>query len=97
LGVSELIQSPTYVIMKAYAINWHGFKRLVHIDAYRFEKPKELQALNPEEFLLDPQALVCVEWPERVKGELPEPDMILRFSHIRDELNGRKIDILPKS
>jgi len=81
LGVKEAVQSPTYVLMKRYGISNHPqFKTLVHIDAYRLEKAEEFAALKPEEFLNDPRALVCIEWPERVRGALPAPDAVLTFS-----------------
>lgn len=88
LGVEESVQSPTYVLMKSYTLPEdrlpHGarrkFNRLVHIDAYRLERPEEFIALRPEQFLDDPQTLVCVEWPDRLKGRLPPPDLTLRFS-----------------
>ncbi len=80
LGVTATMQSPTYVIMKRYDINFGRFTSLVHIDAYRFEKPEEFSALKPETFLNDPQTLVVIEWPERVEGVLPTPDLLLNFS-----------------
>ena len=52
----------------------------MHIDAYRLEQSGEFAALKPEQFLNDPEALVVVEWPERVAGALPEPDLTLNFS-----------------
>lgn len=88
LGVKEVVQSPTYVLMKSYPLELSGpasqinnkFTKLVHIDAYRLESPEEFDALRPEEFLHDPQALVVVEWPERLSGKLPKPDMTIKFS-----------------
>ena len=80
LGVQDTAQSPTYVLMKSYPVNYKHFTKLVHIDAYRLEKPEEFAALKPEEFLSDPHALVCIEWPERVEGQLPTPDVVLTFS-----------------
>ncbi len=80
LGVEATIQSPTYVIMKRYRISFGRFTSLVHIDAYRFERPEEFAALRPEEFLGDPHALVVIEWPERIEGALPTPDLLLNFS-----------------
>ena len=80
LGVVETVQSPTYVLMKKYQIPNFKFQTLIHVDAYRLEKPEEFTALNPEEFLKDPSNLVCIEWPERVEGALPKPDMVIKFS-----------------
>jgi len=85
LGVTETLQSPTYVLMKSYDIPQSpnqntGFEKLVHIDAYRLENPKQFAALKPEQFLREPKTLVCIEWPERVEGELPQPDLLIKFS-----------------
>lgn len=80
LGVHAVVQSPTYVLMKSYPLAWDGFNKLVHIDAYRLEEPAQLAQLRPEEFLHDPHTLVVVEWPERVEGVLPAPDMVVSFS-----------------
>lgn len=88
LGVGEVVQSPTYVLMKSYALELSGpeattnkkFTKLVHIDAYRLESPEEFDALRPEEFLNDPHALVVVEWPDKLGSKLPAPDMTLTFS-----------------
>jgi len=81
LGVTDTIQSPTYVLMKSYHIPHHPrFALLIHIDAYRLDGAKEFAALRTEKFLEDKRTLVCVEWPERVEGALPAPDITLRFS-----------------
>jgi tRNA threonylcarbamoyladenosine biosynthesis protein TsaE len=89
LGIREPIASPTYVLMKAYpihlpppALSGAGrFTKLVHIDAYRLERPDEFSALYPEQFLRDPHALVVVEWPEKLGAALPPPDLALEFSN----------------
>jgi tRNA threonylcarbamoyladenosine biosynthesis protein TsaE len=93
LGITANIQSPTYVIMKRYDINFGRFTSLVHIDAYRFEKAEEFSALKPETFLNDPQTLVVIEWPERVEGVLPTPDLLLNFSADNAEADERYIEI----
>lgn len=84
LGVKDIVQSPTYVIMKKYQVSsskyQETFKTLVHIDLYRLEKPEELAALKLEKVFAEPSALVVIEWPERAEGALPKADMVLKFS-----------------
>ncbi len=75
LGVTDVVQSPTYVLMKRYTTAHTQFTTLVHIDAYRFERPEQWAQLKPQEFLGDPRTLVLVEWPERVEGFMPKPDL----------------------
>ncbi len=80
LGIEESVQSPTYVLMKSYPISYKQFKTLIHIDAYRLERPEEFAALKPDTFLSSAENLVCIEWPERVAGMMPAPDLIITFS-----------------
>lgn len=79
LGISDNIQSPTYVLMKQYETQDIRFSSLIHIDAYRLDDPKDIAALKPKQFLERPHTLVCVEWPERVDSQLPPPDMHIRL------------------
>lgn len=92
LGIEEPIQSPTYVLMKSYPISFGTFTKLIHIDAYRLENAAEFAALKPEQFLNDREALVVIEWPERVEGAFPPPTIVLNFSHI-DSDDERHIEI----
>jgi len=80
LGVTKTVQSPTYVLMKKYQTTNSKFKTLVHIDLYRLEKPEELAVLQLENYLSDPYALVCIEWPERAGNLLPNPALTIKFS-----------------
>ncbi|MEK7609890.1 MAG: tRNA (adenosine(37)-N6)-threonylcarbamoyltransferase complex ATPase subunit type 1 TsaE [Patescibacteria group bacterium] len=98
LGITEIITSPTFVIMKIYEIGKNDqcsttnvqlpdtnrkseqklseqakvipWKRLIHIDAYRLESGKELDALNFEKLVSDSDNLILIEWPENVKSVL---------------------------
>lgn len=72
LSITENITSPTFVIEKLYETKHEHFKRLIHIDAYRIEEPSELQDLNFEEIVSNPNNLIIIEWPENVKEVLPE-------------------------
>lgn len=89
LGIKESIQSPTFVIMKKYKIldanretlNLESdFKNLVHIDAYRIEKPEEMIILGFKEIIKNPQNLVFIEWPEKIAEILPD-HTILKFEY----------------
>lgn len=72
LGVREEVTSPTFVIMKSYAITQHSFlKSLVHIDAYRIESDDEMRVLGFDEILSDSSKLVCIEWPEKIADLIP--------------------------
>jgi len=85
LGVKEAVTSPTFVLMKLYSLNpvgaFKGFpwKRLVHIDAYRLERPEELEALAWEDLVADKNNLIMVEWPENVGLAKAGLDALLKF------------------
>lgn len=71
LGIKEFVTSPTFVIEKIYETTHPFFKRLIHIDAYRLESGKELQALDFEKLVEDKNNFILIEWPENVKEILP--------------------------
>jgi tRNA threonylcarbamoyladenosine biosynthesis protein TsaE len=67
LGVKEHVTSPTFAI---YSVFQGTSRRLVHLDAYRLENERQLEALLLEEFLASPWCL-AVEWPEKIGAALP--------------------------
>lgn len=81
LGVSVVVQSPTFVISKYYDTTDERFDHLVHIDAYRIEKESELIPLRWESLLKQPRTVVIVEWPERIAAALPQDTYWYRLSH----------------
>ena len=70
-GIKE-VTSPTFIIEKIYKTNSDIFKTFVHVDAYRLDNAEDLRKLGFEEILNDPEALVFVEWPERVSEILSD-------------------------
>ena len=91
LGVpAEEITSPTFVIEKRFDLAGHAFfKNLIHIDAYRLERPEEIQKLGWSETLKGEGNLVLVEWPEHIGAALPPNTPTISFRFI-DE-NTREI------
>ena len=85
LGVEENMHSPTFVIEKIYGIDFKGFKRLIHIDAYRIEKESELIHLGWNEIIKEPENLIFIEWPENVSGIIPETAKRINFKFIDNE------------
>lgn len=89
LGITVLVKSPTFLLMEAYTISLGRFHKLIHIDAYRMEKPKELADLGFFDLIKDNQNLVIVEWPEKVAAIMPENVFRVNLSFV-DE-NTREI------
>ena len=67
------------------------FEKLIHIDAYRIEKTAEMLNLGWEELISSPKNIICIEWPEKIRGIMP-PHIVVRFEHNERE-NERKISI----
>lgn len=91
LGVAENMHSPTFVIMKIYALPdtnpvntpcLRGVRNLVHVDAYRLEKESELLHLGWEKIIREPENLVLIEWPENVPGIIPGSAKRIYFKFI---------------
>lgn len=81
LGVLEHVTSPTFVIMKSYAVPHHErFDTLTHIDAYRIEDSDELRVLGFIELLQDPKRLIVIEWPERIGELIPQSALTVQIS-----------------
>ena len=86
LGIKEKIISPTFVIMKNYKINKNSkFKNLIHIDAYRIDNPDEFSHFKWQDFFLNKENLILIEWPEKVAKIIPQNSIKVFLSHIDEE------------
>lgn len=78
LGVGGRVKSPTYTLLEGYrtaagAPAWH-------LDLYRIADPAELEWLGLDA-LVDPAAVILVEWAERGIGALPAADLELSLDY----------------
>ena len=79
------VTSPTFVIEKIYAISHSHFTHLIHIDAYRLEEEKELVSLGWNDVSVDPKNIILIEWPEMVKGLIPNDAEKITFRFVDEE------------
>jgi len=70
------VTSPTFALVQE-----HGHGALLHLDLYRIESDAEAARLGLDE-LLDGDAVVLVEWPERAAAWLPPRTVWIRLSHL---------------
>ena len=77
LGAGERIKSPTYTLLEGYTA---GGRAAWHLDLYRIADPGELEWLGLDA-LVDADAMVLVEWPERGAGALPPADIELHLDY----------------
>lgn len=82
LGVKENVLSPTFVLMKIYKlpINFK-LKHLIHIDCYRIDSPKDLLHLGFRDLLKDKDAIILIEWADRIRRLIPKDAVWIHFEH----------------
>ncbi len=96
-GIRRKITSPTFVLIKNYKLKTENYKRAYHVDCYRINSdaqrgrspdlaerrgnPKELSGLGLKEILNNPENIVLIEWPERIKKILPKDLIWIKFKH----------------
>ncbi|MEN9552111.1 MAG: hypothetical protein RI935_488 [Candidatus Parcubacteria bacterium] len=91
LGIPEdEIHSPTFILKKEYKATHPRFKKLIHVDAYRFETTKEAKVLDLEKHKQEEGSLLVIEWPENAGIE--SGDMELFFDYDGDTTRSITID-----
>ena len=85
LGIRERIQSPTFVLMKWYGLGkkFLPYRHLVHVDAYRIARLAEARHLGLPAVFSDRDAIVVVEWAERIRKLVPRSAVWVQFKHRR--------------
>jgi tRNA threonylcarbamoyladenosine biosynthesis protein TsaE len=83
LGVVGRVSSPTFVLVNEYAVPGPHGLRLIHIDTYRLGAAArgEADAMGLEELLEDPDAIIAIEWAERVADLLPPDHLLLELRY----------------
>ena len=79
------VTSPTFVLCREY----HGARKIYHLDAYRLKDEDEFLELGPEEMFAS-SGLVFIEWAERVASYLP-PDCVEITLEVTGETSRRAI------
>lgn len=79
-GVTGRIKSPSYALLESYKVSSLYF---YHLDFYRFSDPREWVDAGFRDILQD-NAVVLIEWPEKTGDLLPEPDLDLHLDYCGD-------------
>ena len=70
LGIpAKQIKSPTYTLIRSYKI---GKNQLYHCDFYRITAPDDVISADLQEIFHQKNAIVLIEWPERIEAPLPK-------------------------
>lgn len=82
LGISQMIKSPTYTIVREY----EGRLPLYHLDVYRIGQDPD--SIDLDEFLFG-QGVTVIEWGELLGESLPADYLTLTLTR---EGDGRRLD-----
>lgn len=90
LGIKKRIISPTFIIVRSYPFDKLragklGVRSFYHIDLYRIDSKKDLEALGLLEILEGPQNIVAIEWAEKIKHLLPENRIDIYFEYLDED------------
>jgi tRNA threonylcarbamoyladenosine biosynthesis protein TsaE len=83
LGIpKEEVMSPTFILKKEYTAHSPHFRKLIHVDAYRFNSKDEGKVLRINEDIQNPNSVLAIEWPMRMEDI--RPDLRIRFDVVDD-------------
>ena len=85
LGVSDVVKSPSFVIVTEYA----GKLRVYHVDLYRLNENSDFGSIGLDSYL-EGEGVCLIEWAERAEKALPDKAIRVRM---RVEGSGRRIEI----
>lgn len=85
LGVKHRVTSPTFMIVRRYELKNKKFLNVFHFDLYRIHQSKEILSLDFRKIIKNPENIVLIEWPERIKKLLPKNAAKISFDHGKNQ------------
>jgi tRNA threonylcarbamoyladenosine biosynthesis protein TsaE len=77
-GVRDDVTSPTFAIVHSYDA---PKSPVYHVDLYRLDGPRDLQNIGWDD-MIQSDALLLVEWPERAGALLPAAHLPIQLEHV---------------
>jgi len=98
-GNTQLVSSPSFVLLQTYNCNARGITTLHHVDLYRLgENIADLREVGLEDVLSDDTAVAAVEWPKNTLATwIPTDARVWRIAITTEEDGTRRIEITPPS
>ena len=73
--------SPTFAIAKEYDLpKGEKFKKIIHMDIYRFGKNTDIKLIGFEDYRKDPQNLIFIEWANLAKEKFGTMDYSIEIN-----------------
>ena len=96
-GDTQLVSSPSFVLLQTYDCSARGINALHHVDLYRLgENIADLREVGLEDVLSDDVAVVAVEWPKNTLAAwIPIDARVWRIAITTEEDDSRQIAIIP--
>ena len=91
LGHDQAVKSPTFTVVEPYQLS--GID-IYHCDLYRLSDPEELDYMGFEDYVHN-RSICLVEWPDKGKGVLSSPDVVLSVTAEKGEQ--RLLDVISRS
>ena len=82
-GIKQSVTSPTFVLMKEYAIpNHKGLTTLVHLDCYRMNSAEDAFSIGLPEYFKRKDTIIFIEWPDKISIILPARTRKINFHFV---------------
>ena len=96
-GDTQLVSSPSFVLLQTYDCSARGINALHHVDLYRLgENIADLREVGLEDVLSDDVAVVAVEWPKNTLAAwIPIDARVWRIAITTEKDDSRQIVIIP--
>ena len=92
LGITEVVQSPTFNIMKIYL---KGKRPLIHIDAYRLADIDT--DIGLDEYIGYETGITVIEWPMYIEKLIPDFSIEVEISNLGDDNRQLKFKLKDQS
>ena len=89
VGIREDVTSPTFALVNEYQVD---DRTVFHLDLYRLQGPDDLTNLGWDD-ILNSDAIVFVEWPDRAGNRLPSDRIRIRLDHIPGDVSRRRLTL----
>lgn len=81
LGIEQPVTSPTFSLIQEYS----GACPLIHVDCYRLAGEEDAENIGLVE-ILSRNAVVVVEWPEKIETLLPNDYLEIRIEIVNETI-----------